>query len=178
MGEAGKDALRVGFDRAIRLEFHGANVSSDTGLLAYADLADALGLTQMAAQRLTDCRTGSNTQHELTSLLRQSVYSRLAGYEDVNDADRLAVDPVMRLAVGGRAKDKQAASTSQMARFETHTLSMPDNRAALMDLPGLWIDTVHQHKPLRELILDLDSSVSETYGEQEGSAYNGHFECE
>jgi len=185
MGEAGKDALRVGCtswafgsDRAIRLEFHGANVSSDAGLLAYADLADALDLMQMAAQRLTDCRTGRNTQHDLTALLRQSIYSRLAGYEDVNDAERLAVDPVMRLAVGGRARGKQAASTSQMARFETHTLSMADNLAALMDLPGLWIDTVHQHKPLRELILDLDSSVSETYGEQEGSAYNGHFECE
>ena len=178
MGEARREALRVGFDRAIRLEFHGAKVSSDAGLLAYADLDEALGMTAMAGAALCDCRTGRNMRHTLTALLRQSVYSRLAGYEDVNDAERLAVDPVMRAVVGGRAKDRQAASTSQMARFETQVLTMPHNLATLMDLPGAAIDRVRQRRPLRELILDLDSSVSETYGRQEGTAYNGHFECE
>ena len=178
MGEARREALRVGFDRAIRLEFHGANISSDAGLLVYAELDEALGMTAMAGESLRDCRTGRNAQHTMTALLRQSVYSRLAGYEDVNDAERLAIDPVMRAVVGGRAKDKQAASTSQMARFETQVLTMPCNVAALMDLPGAAVDRVHQQRPFRELILDLDSSVSETYGRQEGTAYNGHFECE
>lgn len=118
-----------------------------------------------------DSRHGKNTQHELVGLLRQSVYSRLAGYEDTNDAERLAVDPAMRQVVGGRAKDRQAASTSQMGRFETEILK------ALMNLPGMWLDRVRERRAPDKLILDLDSSVSETYGRQEGSAYNGHFEC-
>ena len=112
-------------------------------------------------------------------LLRQSIYSRLAGYEDVNDAQRLCVDPAMRHVVGGRAAqaDKEAASTSGVVRFETETLSTQNNLTALMNLSGGWIDKVHQRKPPKQLILDLDSSVSETYGKQEGTAYNGHFEC-
>src|SRR5262245_19262699 len=64
-----------------------------------------------------------------------------------------------------------------MARFETETLSTKDNLKHLMNLPGQWIDKAHQHRQLKKLILDMDSSVSETYGHQEGSAYNGHFGC-
>ena len=80
--------------------------------------------------------------------------------------------------VGGQAVDHAAASTSQMAQFETEVLTQPRNLTALMTLPGQWIDRVRQAKPIQKLILDLDSSVSETYGQQEGSAYNGHFGCE
>jgi len=102
---------------------------------------------------------------------------RLAGYEDVNDADRLAFDPVMRQVVGGRAVDHQAASASQMGRFETEVLITPENLAALSDMPGRWVDRHHAAKPLSWITLDMDSSVSPTHGAQEGTAWNGHFDC-
>jgi len=177
MGEARKEALTLGFDGSVRLEFRGATISSDTGLLVYRDVDDAFALTASTGAALKDSRTGTNIRHSLTALLRQSIYSRLAGYDDVNDADRLAVDPVMRQLVGGRATDKEAASTSQMARFETQVLTQPDNLALLTNMSGQWIDQVQQHQPTDRIILDLDSSVSETHGQQEGSAYNGYFEC-
>ena len=101
MGEAGRDASRVGFDRTVKLEFHAATVSSDAGLLPYRDLDDVVQLTETTAAELLDFRTGRNIQHSMTALLRQSIYGRLAGYEYVNDADRLGVDPVMRQVVGG-----------------------------------------------------------------------------
>ena len=178
MGEAGKDALRVGFDRAIKLSLHGAKLSSDAGLFAYRDLDDAAGLTESAAADLFDFRTGSNICHSMTALLRQSVYNRLAGYEDVNDADRLSVDPVMRHILGGRASNKQAASASQVARFETKVLTEPGNLEALMGLAGRWVDLIRERKTMKKLILDMDSSVSPTHGDQEGTAYNGHFGCD
>ena len=178
MGEAGKDALRVGFDRAIKLTFHGAKVSSDAGLFPYRDLDDAARLTESGAIELFDFRTGTNIQHSMTALLRQSIYSRLAGYEDVNDAEWLSVDPVMRHVVGGRAAERQGASTSQVGRFETDVLTHLHNLAALMNMPGQWVDLIQHRRSIRKLILDMDSSVSETYGQQEGTAYNGHFGCE
>ena len=64
-----------------------------------------------------------------------------------------------------------------MGRFETELLANDENLAALADLSGMWIDRVHDHDPPRRVVLDMDSSVSPTFGEQEGTAYNGHFGC-
>ena len=174
MGDCQTEPLRPQFDRRLRLRFFGAQVTSDAGLLAYRELDDALDLTHAAAGTLQDSRTGQNAQHTATALLRQSIYSRLAGYEDLNDADQLRSDPALRTVVGDRAKDHTAASTSEIDRFETEALSSPTNLKRLMDLSGQWIDRAHRHRKLTRLVLDMDSSVSETYGQQEGSAYNGH----
>ena len=122
-GESKNEVLKLDFDRRLMLQFRGCVVTSDAGLLAYRELDDALGLTVMAGETLADARTGRNGRHALIGLLRQSVFGRLAGYEDVNDADRLGRDPAMRWIVGGRAAAKQAASTSQMGRFETEWLA-------------------------------------------------------
>ena len=87
---------------------------------------DALGFCDLARTVLTDNRVGKK-QHELTGLFRQSVFRRLAGYEDVNDAKQLFQDPVMRQVVGGRAVYCGAACPTQMGRFETTTCAMPAN---------------------------------------------------
>ena len=176
-GEAARGTLRLDFDRRLLLRFRGSTITSDAGLLAYRELDDTLGLTDTGAATLADARTGKNGRHRSAGLLRQSVFGRLAGYEDVNDASRLCRDPAMRWVVGGGAITGSAASASQMGRFETKWLSGPENLAALADLPGQWIDEVHRRRPPKTIVLDMDSGESPTYGEQEGSAYNGHFGC-
>jgi hypothetical protein len=177
-GAGSQRADRVAFDRRVRLEFRGAQISSDGGLLVMHELDDALGLSDLASAALCDTRRGKNTVHWLDGLFLQSVYGRLAGYEDVNDAHRLALDPIMRQVVGGRAVDAQAASASQMGRFETGTLALAANREALADLNGQWkwIDRFHDRNRLKFIVLDMDSSVSPTHGDQEGAAWNGHFD--
>ena len=83
------------------------------------------------------CNTG------LLPLLRQSVYSRLAGYEDTNDAERLAQDPAMRVIVGWQGTDKQAASTNTMSRFETEVLTEEENLEGLARLNVEWVGQGH-----------------------------------
>jgi hypothetical protein len=176
-GESESGSIRLDFDRRLMVQFRGSVVTSDAGLLAYRELDDALGLTAMASETLADARTGKNGRHALAGLFRQSVFGRLAGYEDVNDAERLRHDPAMRWIVGGKAAQGHAASPSQMGRFETQWLAAPANLSALSDLSGQWIDIVHGHRPPKGIVLDMDSSVSPTHGEQEMSVWNGHYQC-
>ena len=176
-GESTDGALRLDFDRRLIVQFRGSVVTSDAGLLAYRELDDALGLGTMAEEALADARTGKNGRHALVGMMRQSVFGRLAGYEDVNDAERLRHDPAMRWIVGGKAAQGCAASPSQMGRFETKWLAAGKNLSVLADLSGQWIDRVHARRPPRGVVLDMDSSVSPTHGEQEMSAWNGHYEC-
>ena len=176
-GESTDGALRLDFDRRLMLQFRGSVVTSNAGLLAHRELDDALGLSGMAGEALADGRTGKNGRHALVGMLRQSVFGRLAGYEDVNDADRLRHDPAMRWIVGGKAAQGCAASPSQMGRFEAKWLVAGKNLFALTELSGQWIDRVHARRPPRGVVLDMDSSVSPTHGGQEGSVWNGHYEC-
>jgi hypothetical protein len=118
-----------------------------------------------------------NGRHALVGMLRQSVFGRLAGYEDVNDAERLRHDPAMRWIIGGKATKGCGASPSQMGRFETNWLARSVNLATLSDLSGLWIDRGAKHRSRERIVLDMDSSVSPTHGEQENSFWNGHFAC-
>ena len=165
MGDRRRQALRVQFDGKIKVGFHRAKITSDAGLLAFRELDQVFRLTERGSTVLAGPRHGKNTQHTMLAMLRQAIYGRLAGYEDVNDAERLRVDLPMRQVVGGRAKEKEAASTSEMSRFETEMLSSRENLTALMNLSGTWIDSVYECAPLDKLILDLDGSVSPTHGD-------------
>ena len=131
-----------------------------------------LGQTDLGDKFLNDWHTGKNTQHLMVALMRQSIFSRLAVYEETNDAEWLSVDPTLRQVVGGRATEHTEASTSRMGRFETRVLTQPRNLNALTKLSGKWIDRPRERKPLRELILDMDSSVNGTSGDQGGNARN------
>jgi len=111
----------------VKIAFQGFSITSDGGLLLHRGLDDALGLVDMAAGLIADPRTGRNARHRLAGLLRQWIFSRLAGYEDVNDADQACRDSVMCQLVGGRAVKHSAASASAMGRFETGMLTRPGN---------------------------------------------------
>ena len=102
MGDGEKASPRLQFNPKVRLAFHGATITTDAGLLAFRGFDDAL--TEIAEDYLQESRTGRNILHHLVPLLRQSIYSRLAGYDDTNDAVRLSQDPAMRVIGDGKAR--------------------------------------------------------------------------
>ena len=158
MGDGEKASLRLQFNPKVRLAFHGATITTDAGLLAFREFDDALGLTEIAEDYLQESRTGRNILHHLVPLLRQSIYSRLAGYDDTNDAVRLSQDPAMRVIVGWQGSERKGASTSEMGRFETEFLTQEDNRQALARMNTRWVERAMAHTLHQRVILDMDSS--------------------
>ena len=191
MGEGQKQGFQLSFNRFLRVGFQGSRVTSNGGLILVRELDERLGFSERIEEHLTDSRT-NNARFSFTDLLRQSVYSRLAGYEDMNDAERpsqaptRALNSLRRMMRSGRRKfrligsekiwDRDAALTSRLQTFETEMLAKEENFAGLARLNRELIgkvEAIHWHY---RMVLDMDSTEIPVYGEQEQSAYNGHFE--
>jgi hypothetical protein len=176
VGDATSGPIRLSFNPQLRVEFRGATVTSDARLLLPRELDKRLGLDALIERHLTDPRTGHNRQFPLPNLFRQSIYSRLAGHEDTNDAERLTEDPTFRMLASRERWETSVALTSTLRWFETDVLTEERNCQGLTRLNTALI----QHAPARSasqrVTLDIDSSESPVHGAHEQSAYNGHFE--
>jgi len=176
MGDAKSGPVRLSFNPQLRVEFHGSTVTSDAGLLLPRELDERLGLSGLIERHLSDPRTGRNSQFPLPDLFRQSIYSRLAGYEDTNDAERLAEDPTFRMLASRERRETSIALTSTLHWFETEVLAEERNYQGLARLNTDLVQHDAARPLAQRLILDIDSSESPVHGAQEQSAYNGHFE--
>ncbi len=175
MGESQKQVFQLSFNRILRVTFHGSRVTSNGGLILVRELDERLGFGELVEQHLTDSRA-NNARLSFTDLLRQSVYSRLAGYEDVNDAEGLSQDPALRLIGSEKIWDRGAALTSRLQTFETELLAEEENFAGLARVNRELIGNAEAINSPHRTVLDMDSTEIPVYGEQENSAYNGHFE--
>ena len=175
MGESQKQAFQLSFNRFLRVAFQGSRVTSNGGLILVRELDERLGFGKLAEQHLTDPRA-NNARLSFADLLRQSVYSRLAGYEDVNDAEQLSRDPTFRLIGSEKIWDRGAALPSRLQTFETELLAEEGNFAGLARLNRELIGNAEAIDSPYRTVLDMDSTEIPVYGEQENSAYNGHFE--
>ena len=166
MGEKESEPFQFTFNGFLKVAFQGSRVTSDAGLILVRELDERLGLEAIIAAHLSDSRHGLNTQFPLPDLLRQSMYSRLAGYEDLNDAQRLSTDPTFRLIGSPKRWDRSAALTSTLHWFETELLTREENLVGLMAVNR---DVIGQAETLDRsdrVVLDMDSSESpcESYG--------------
>src|SRR6516165_2227412 len=175
MGDAQNQPLQLSFNPRLRIEFQGSRVTSDGGLLLARELDERLGFGDLIAQHITDPR-GNNAQFPLADLIRQSIYRRLAGYEDIKDAERLSHDPTFRLIGSRQIWEDGAALTSRVHSFETELLTQAENLAGLAAINRRLLARVEAMKSSRRVVLDIDSTEIPVYGQQEQSAYNGHFE--
>src|SRR5450756_1416191 len=176
MGERQNQPFQLSFNGSLKVDFQGSRVTSDGGLILVRELDERLGFGDLMARHLTDSRRGKNTQLPMADLLRQSVYSRLAGYEDMNDAERLSQDPTFRLIGSEKIWERGAALTSRLQTFETEMLAEEGNFAGLARLNRELIGKAEAIHWQYRTVLDMDSTEIPVYGEQEQSAYNGHFE--
>ena len=176
MGDKQNQPFQLSFNASLKIDFQGSRVTSDGGLILVRELDERLGLGALIAEHLSDRRRGKNTQLPLADLFRQSVYSRIAGYEDVNDAERLSQDPTFRLIGSEKTWDRGAALTSRLQTFETEMLAEEENFGSLARINRELIGKAEALDSPQRVVLDMDSTEISVYGEQENSAYNGHFE--
>jgi hypothetical protein len=176
MGDKQNQPFQLSFNASLKIDFQGSRVTSDGGLILVRELDERPGFGDLIRQHLTDPRCGKNTQLPLADLLRQSVYGRLAGYEDVNDAERLSEDPTFRLIGSEKIWERGAALTSRLHSFETEMLAEDQSFAGLTRINRELIDKAEAIDSPRRVVLDMDSTEIPVYGQQEQSAYNGHFE--
>jgi hypothetical protein len=176
MGEIQNGPFQLSFNASLKVDFQGSRVTSDGGLILVRELDERLGFGDLIARHLTDSRRGKNTQLPLADLLRQSVYSRMAGYEDVNDAERLSQDSTFRLIGSEKAWERGAGLTSRLQSFETDMLAEDENFAGLAAVNRELIAKAEAVDSPQRVVLDMDSTEIPVYGQQEQSAYNGHFE--
>ena len=176
MGDTQDRAFQLSFNSSLKVDFQGSRVTSDGGLVLVRELDERLGLSELVDRHLSDSRRGKNIQLPLADLLRQSIYSRLAGYEDVNDAERLSQDPTFRLIGSRKIWERGAALTSRLQSFETEVLTQEENLAGLAALNRELVARAAAIDWPRRIVLDMDSTEVVVYGQQEHSAYNGHFE--
>ena len=134
MGEKQTKPFQLSFNGLLKVDFQGSHVTSDGGLILVRELDERLGLGELIDEHLSDSRQGTNKQFTLADLLRQSVYSRLAGYEDLNDAERVSIDPTFGLIGSQKIWDRGAALTSTLHSFETEMLASEENLLGLMAL--------------------------------------------
>ena len=176
MGERENKPFQLTFNGFLKVDFQGSRVTSDGGLVLIRELDERLGLDRLIDEHVRNTRQGENTKFPLADLLRQSVYSRLAGYEDLNDAVRVSTDPTFRLLGSKKNWNRGGALTSRLQSFETGLLAGDENLIGLMAVNRELIAQAEAGDESECVVLDMDSTESPVHGQQEGSAYNGHFE--
>ena len=175
MGEKENKPFQLTFNGFLKVDFQGSRVTSDGGLILIRELDERLG-PQADRRASDDSRQGTNKKFPLADLVRQSVYSRLAGYEDLNDAARVSADPTFRLIGSKKNWDRGGALTSRLQSFEAELLASEENLLGLMAVNRELVAQAQAQDESERVVLDMDSTESPVHGQQEGSAYNGHFE--
>ena len=152
--------------------------SSDGGAILLQAAERRLGLTSALAGCLRDNRQAGKVQHELQELITQRVMAIALGYEDANDAARLACDPIHKLLVGrDPIAGEDLASQPTLSRFE----NAPDRKELLRMTEALAERVIERHRKrlhgrARRITIDLDPTEDPTHGAQQLSFFNRHYD--
>jgi hypothetical protein len=166
------------FARPVVAKFDQRQGSSDGGAILLKAAERLLGLTSALAAGLKDDRQPGKVQHELRELITQRVMALALGYEDANDAARLASDPIHKLLVGrDPVAGKDLASQPTLSRFE----NAPDRKELLRMTEALADCVIERHRKrlhgrARRITIDLDPTDDPTHGQQQFTFFNSHYD--
>jgi hypothetical protein len=166
------------FDRPVVAKFDQRQGSSDGGAILLQAAERRLGLTSALAACMRDDRQSGKVRHEFSELITQRVMAIALGYEDANDAARLASDPIHKLLVGRDPVDgEDLASQPTLSRFE----NAPDRKELLRMTEALADSVIERHRKrlhgrARRITIDLDPTDDPTHGQQEFAFFNGHYD--
>ena len=165
--------FQLSFNKLLRIDFQGSRVTSDGGLILVRELDERFGLSELIGENLVDSRTGRNRQFPLADLLRQSLYSRLAGYEDSNDAARVSADPTFRLMGSEKVWERGVALTSTLHWFETDLLAREENMTGLARLNRELVAQAEGVGSPHRVVLDLDAVRARSMGSRSRAPTTG-----
>jgi len=165
------------FDRPVVAKFDQRQGSSDGGAILLKAAERRLGLTSALAACLRDDRESGKVRHELSELITQRVMAIALGYEDANDAARLASDPIHKLLVGrDPVEGEDLASQPTLSRFE----NAPDSKELFRRTEALADRVIERHRKrlhgrARRITIDMDPTDDPTHGQQEFAFFNSHY---
>ena len=177
--------------REIVGDFNGGDISTDGGVLLLSHVDKHYGITRRVAECFTDHRDPAYVEHPLDTLVKQRIYGIAQGYEDLNDHDQWRHDPVVGTAVGklesthGRCAPLAGKSTlNRLEKSYRQDESVGVDRRYVKTevdpraLEQVFLDVFIANTPTppQVLILDMDVTDDTTYGDQELSGYNGHYQ--
>lgn len=161
--------LSLHFNRQIKLSHDGGALSSDTGEFLFREFDEKLGFFSTLTKHLELKDDRQYYVYSNEQLLRQKIYQIIAGYAEDDAADQLTNDPIFTQIVGTDALASQPSLSRLFPRFDDQ--SMEQLNQANQEL----LDKVHQFRDAKSIILDLDSTHADTYGEQEDANFNTHY---
>jgi hypothetical protein len=161
--------IPLNFNRQIKLSNDGGSLSSDTGEFIFREFDEKIGFSETLAKHLSLKDTRAYFIHSNQNMLRQKIYQLIAGYSEDDAADQLTTDPVFTQVLGTHALASQPSLSRFFGRFESTSIEQLGQ--ANQEL----LDKIHKFRDSKALIIDLDSTHSDTYGHQESAAYNSHY---
>lgn len=160
-------------DAQLTASFDGGSITTDGGLLLVREFDERIGLTEGFSKLIRDPRDPRFIVHDQLALIRQRLYQIVAGYEDANDATLLRKDPIFKAVAGRCPEDPDLGSQPTFSRLENRI--HPGTLEALNDeMVRAFIRS--RKEPLTEITLDIDPSEARTYGQQELTFFNGHYD--
>lgn len=155
----------------LKINFDGGDLSSDAGLLLIKEFAEKIGLVKLIYSLFKTNDTASFRYHIDPENLLQMIYQTIAAYFEDDCADELTVDPVFTAILDKASLASQPTISRFFNRMDETTLAQFDQIERLMR------DIVYSIKAPEHMLFDLDSTLLNTYGKQEGEAFNYHYQA-
>jgi len=152
-------------------DFDGGPITSDAGAILLRETDRRLRLFDRIDQIIPDPRDPELITHRQRTLIAQRIIAIACGWEDLNDHERLRIDPLMQIVTGRGVDDQQPlAGTATLCRLENRV-----SRKTCVELSKLLVELFIESfdSPPQELVLDFDATDDPVHGEQEGRFFHG-----